>query len=147
MPPQRSRRAADVLRFPGRALDPLADDQPDRIDLCDHPATPSPDQGQRHTEGESDDAVQARPGCSEKMAAPARLRAVNACSGRKGFPGWSVTGRRLIQNRWNTRFDNTSSRLAAWCRFQDYVMGVASDVTTTVRRKVPNSLDESDSAI
>src|SRR5262249_26794685 len=61
-----------------------------------------------HTEGESDDAVQARPGCSEKMAAPARLRAVNACSGRKGFPGWSVTGRRLIQNRWNTRFDNTS---------------------------------------
>src|SRR6516164_1862744 len=42
------------------------------------------------------------------MAAPAWLGTLNACSGRKGFRGWSVTGRRLIQNRWNTTFDNTS---------------------------------------
>src|SRR5215471_14556733 len=97
MSPQGSRGTADVLRFPGRALDPLADDQPDRIDLCDHPVTPSPDQGQRHTEGESDDDVQARPGSSKAMAAPAWLGTLNACSGRKGFRGWSVTGRRLVQ--------------------------------------------------
>src|SRR5579871_5759401 len=109
MPPQRSRGAADLLRFPGGALDPLADHQPDRIDLCDDPATPSSDQGQRHAQGKPDDDVQARPGCSEAMAAPAWLGTDNACSGRKGFRGWSVTGRRLVQPSWNTTFDNTSS--------------------------------------
>src|SRR5579871_1080298 len=96
MSPKRSRRTADVLRFPGRALDPLADDQPDRIDLCDDPATSSPDQGQRHTEGKPDDDVQARRSRSEEMAAPARLGTVNACSRRKGFRGRSAAGRRLI---------------------------------------------------
>src|ERR1700688_977392 len=97
MSPQGPRGAADVLRFPGGALDPPADDQPDRIDVRDDPATPSSNQGQRHTEGEPDDDVQARPGRSKEMAAPARLGTAAACSGRKDFRGWSVTGRRLIQ--------------------------------------------------
>src|SRR6516162_7295675 len=109
MSAQRSTGVVDVLRFPGRALDPSADDQPDRIDLCDHPATPSPDQGQRHTEGESSDDVQARPSRSEEMAASAWLRTVGACSRREDFRGWSVAGRRLIRLGWNTRFDNTSN--------------------------------------
>src|SRR5262245_42281588 len=110
MSPQGSRGAADLLRFPGGALDPLADDQPDRIDLCDDPATPSSDQRQRHTQGEFNDDVQARPGCAEEMAATTWLGAVDACAGRKDFRGWSVTGRRLVQPSWNTTFDNTSLR-------------------------------------
>src|SRR5262245_61480980 len=113
MSPQGSRGAADLLRFPGGALDPLADDQPDRIDLCDDPATPSSDQRQRHTQGEVNDDVQARPGCAEEMAATTWLGAADAGAGRKDFCGWSATGRRLVQTSWNTTFDNTSPAAAA----------------------------------
>ena len=38
----------DLLRLPGRALDPFADDEPDRIDVRDDPATAPPNQGKRH---------------------------------------------------------------------------------------------------
>ena len=116
MSPQGSRGIANVLRLPGGALDPPADDQPDRIDLCDDPATPSPDQGQRHTESEPDDDVQARPSRSEEMAAPAWLGTSDAYSARKDFRGWSVTGRRLVQPAWNTTFRSEERRVGKECR-------------------------------
>ncbi len=59
VPAEGSRRAADVLRLPGRALGPLANDQPDRIDVRDDSTSSSKDQRQRHQASELDDDVQA----------------------------------------------------------------------------------------
>ena len=48
VPGEGSRRAADLLRLPGRALDAPADDQPDREHVRHGAPAASPDQGQRH---------------------------------------------------------------------------------------------------
>ena len=64
----------DVLRLPGRALDPLADDQSHREHVRHGAPAASPDQGQRLTHGLPDDGLQADAVRRQEMAAPERLK-------------------------------------------------------------------------
>ncbi len=56
---RRPRRAARVLRLPGRALDPPADHQPDRVDLRHRPAPAAGHQRPRQPRRRRRDGVQA----------------------------------------------------------------------------------------
>ena len=56
---RRPRRVVGVLRLPGRALDPPADDEPDRVDLRDRAAPATRHQGPRLPGRRGRDGVQA----------------------------------------------------------------------------------------
>ncbi len=68
------RRAARVLRLPGRALEPLANKQPDRIDVRDNPLATSKAQRKWNSPRELGDDVQARTISFEEMETPELLR-------------------------------------------------------------------------
>ena len=59
VPDEGSRSSLGLLRLPGRALDSLADDQPDRIHLRHGAATNETDQGERLSDRLPDDGLQA----------------------------------------------------------------------------------------
>src|SRR5690606_40793272 len=59
LPPQGPGAAAFVLRLSSRALGSFADDQPDRIDLRNHQASPPEDQREWDAANEPGDDVQA----------------------------------------------------------------------------------------
>ena len=100
---QRSRqgpgRPPGILRLPGRALGPPADDQPDREHLRDDPPAASPHEGQRLEEGESHDDVQARSVRQPTLAKTQRSSPTCSCSRRKNLHRRSPAERRLIQDR------------------------------------------------
>ena len=73
---QGSRRAADVLRLPGRALDASADDQPHRKLLRDRAASDRPLERMPLEQDRARDDVQAREGCTEKLATSQRTQPV-----------------------------------------------------------------------
>jgi putative transposase len=70
---RRPRCAAGVLQLPRRALDPPADDEPDRVDLCDRAAAAAGHQGTGLKGRRRRDGVQA-----PRVGTGHRWRAVNA---------------------------------------------------------------------
>ena len=88
VPDEGSRRAPDLLRLPGRALDSLADDQPDRVHLRHGATTNETDQGERLSDGLPDDGLQADAIGLEEVEALERRDIVNSCV-------WEVFRRRL----------------------------------------------------
>src|SRR5690606_5891362 len=76
VPGEGPRRAALVLRLPGRALEAPADDEPDRIDVRHDPAAASKNERQRQPRRLADDDVQTRRERREALATAQRLRTV-----------------------------------------------------------------------
>ena len=60
---QRSRRVADVLRFPGRELVSHSHNESDRKHVCHHSPETSKDEGERQCQSERDDDLQAGSEC------------------------------------------------------------------------------------
>ena len=82
MPLEGSRRVVDLLRLPGRTLDPLAHDQSDREHVRDGPPAASAHQGERFSHGLPDDGLQADAVGVQEMAA-AKQYAAHARSDRR----------------------------------------------------------------
>ncbi len=82
VPVQGSRRAADVLRLPGGALDAHPDHQPDRGCVLDGAAAARQGEGQREPVGVPDDGGQADGGCIKRLAVVERFAV--AGRGRQG---------------------------------------------------------------
>jgi hypothetical protein len=68
VPDEGPRRAARVLRLPRRALAAHPHDEPDRVVVRHGAATPSQDQGVRHSQRLPRDGLQALSGRGEKVA-------------------------------------------------------------------------------
>ena len=73
--PRRPRRAARVLRLPGRALGPSEDDEPDRVNLRDGAAPDQGDQGTGLSSRRPGDGVQAPRGRPGPLAGDQRTEA------------------------------------------------------------------------
>ena len=111
MPAEGSRRAADVLRLPGRALGSLANDEPDRIDVRDDSASSSKDQRQRHPTSKLGDDVQARSISLQEMETT-RTATRRSHSSSKDGPSKTESCRKkspLNSRTQNTTIDNCSS--------------------------------------
>ncbi len=80
--------AAGFLRLSGRALGALADDESDRIHLCDGPIAAATNEGLRQPGSFVDDGLHAGPPGRTPLAAPERVRSDRSCLRWKGIQGW-----------------------------------------------------------
>ncbi len=96
------RHAAGVLRLPGRALDPPAHNQPDRVDLRHRPAPPARHQRPRLARGRRRDGVQAH-----------RIRAGPLARSERTAPRGSRRRRRDLHQRQTRRTTRRIRRRSA----------------------------------
>ena len=88
VPGERPRGAAGFLRLSGRALDALADDESDRVHLCDDPIAAAANERMRQPGSFVDDGLHAGPPGRAPLAAPERFRSDRSCLRWKGIQGW-----------------------------------------------------------
>src|SRR5262245_7902878 len=99
-----------VLRLPGRALDALADDQPDRIDVRYRAVADGQDEGEWFEVGLLDHGVQADGGGLEELAVVERLTVAGQGDCRGPVCRWGGTNRSRLTQPSSTTFDNCSPR-------------------------------------
>src|SRR5262249_45146982 len=111
LPAQGSRGVTGLLRLPGPALDPPADDEPDRIDVRHGAAADDQDEREWQPVGLPDDGVQADGSGLEEVAAVERLAAANEGDRRGTVCRWGGANQRRLNKPSSTTFDNSSKRL------------------------------------
>src|SRR5262249_3417372 len=111
LPGQGPGGTAGVLRLPGGALGPPADDEPDRIDVRHGAAADAQDERQRVALGLPDDGVQADGGSREGLAAIERLPVAVEGYRRGPVCRWGGANRSRLKQPPSTTFDNSSG---AW---------------------------------
>ena len=87
VPGKRPQSAAGFLRLSGRALGALADDEPDRIHLCDGPIAAATNEGLRQPGGIVNDGLHAGPPGRAPLATPERFGSDCSCLRWKGIQG------------------------------------------------------------
>ena len=76
------------LRLSGRALGALADDEPDRVHLCDGPFAAATNEGLWQPRSVVNDGLHAGPPSQAPLATPERFGSDCSCLRGKGFQGW-----------------------------------------------------------
>ncbi len=88
VPGKRPPSAAGFLRLSGRALGALADDEPDRVHLCDGPFAAATNEGLWQPRSVVNDGLHAGPPSRAPLATPERFGSDCSCLRGKGFQGW-----------------------------------------------------------
>ena len=88
VPGKRPPSAAGFLRLSGRALGALADDEPDRVHLCDGPFAAATNEGLWQPRSVVNDALHAGPPSRAPLATPERFGSDCSSLRGKGFQGW-----------------------------------------------------------
>ena len=108
VPGKRPPSAAGFLRLSGRALGALADDEPDRVHLCDGPIAAATNEGLRQPGGIVNDGLHAGPPDRAPLATPERFGSDCSCLRWKGIQGrFDGSGERRLTSP-STTFDNIS---------------------------------------